>query len=225
MIQAKKSDTKIVAHARRELEMAGLFTANKQNDYDGFIGKGSLALIKLFDDWTHDDVARMQAVHSVFNFLVGGDLLSPPTNDPDEWEDVKVEEQTITRNKRNNMYITRDGRKTWFNLRTEQRGVCNDIKTGKPLEGVRDPNGSTKVNKDTEGSADAGNGGHGVDPSTVAPGTEVPSTEGEPSPAEPRGENDSPVEDGKLDAGVEPKGKAVAPKKKTAKKKPQTGEK
>lgn len=86
MKQPRKTDSQIVGHARRELEMAGLFTVNKENDYDGFIGKGVLAMVKLFDEWTGDNPQKMQAIQSVFNYVIAGDLLSPPTNDPDEWK-------------------------------------------------------------------------------------------------------------------------------------------
>lgn len=220
MIEPRKGDNPIVAHARRELEMAGLFTPSENGDYDGFIGKGSLALIKLFDQWTQDDPSKMQVLQNMFQYLIVGDLLSPPTNDPDEWEDVQVEGQTVTRNRRNNMYITRDGKKTWFNLRTQQKGICNDIKTGKPLEGVRDPNGSTKVTKDKESSADAGNAGDGANTSGTAEG-EASAKDADTS----TGADTGPVEEGKLDAGVEQKSAEAPSEKKAAKKKPQSGEK
>lgn len=219
MIEPRKGDNPIVAHARRELEMAGLFTPSENGDYDGFIGKGSLALIKLFDQWTQDDPAKMQVLQNMFQYLIVGDLLSPPTNDPDEWEDVQVEGQTVTRNRRNNMYITRDGKKTWFNLRTQQKGICNDIETGKPLEGVRDPNGKTKVSEDQESATDAsdsGDGGHSSEPESGQATDPVEATES-------RGEDAKPVEGGELNAGVEPEGSEDPGKTKAPKKKSQSG--
>jgi len=226
MKEAKKSDSLMVAHARRELEMAGLFTANKENDYDGFIGRGTLALVKLFNDWTDDDPAKMQAIHNVFNAVIFGDLLSPPTNDPDEWETVEVEGQSITRNKRNNMYITRDDRQTWYNLRTEQRGICNDSETGKPLEGVEDPNGPAKEDaKDQESTADADDSGDGKSSELAAADeASTKSEEGEPSVAEPQAGADSgPVEDGELDKGVEPESETGSSEAEAPKNKPQSG--
>lgn len=194
MIQPRKNDSQMVGHARRELEMAGLFTVNEENDYDGFIGKGVIALVKLFDDWTKDDPAKMQAIDSVFGFVIKGDLLSPPTNDPDEWEDFEVDGVVTVRNKRNIMYITRDGMKTWFNLRTEQKGICNDHKTGKPLEGVEDPNGHKPKANDQESTADADNAGDGKDAELAATDAATEAA------AEPQG-----VEAAEQHPGVEPK--------------------
>lgn len=211
MLEIRKGDSKIVGHARRELELAKLFTPNEAEKYDGFIGRGVLALVKTFDEWSEDDASRMSALHQVFNFLVQGDLLSPPTDDPDEWEDIDVDGKAFTRNKRNNMYITRDERKTWFNLRTEQRGVCTDHLTGEPLEGVEDPNVErTEATENQEGTTDADNARDGGDaPDATA------SDEGDVD----GGFNHEPVEEAELDAGVEsesPKAssKAKAPKKK-----------
>lgn len=228
MKQPKKNDSQIVGHARRELEMANLFTVNKENDYDGFIGKGVLAMVKLFDEWTGDDPAKMSAVSSVFSYVIAGDLLTPPTNDPDEWEEFEVDGSKVRRNKRNIMYITRDDGKTWFNLRSEQKGICNDYETGKPLEGVKDPNGETEQTaKDQESTADADDAGDGKDAELAATDTPAESREeGETGDAEPSaGPDDSPVEEGKLDAGVEQKSSEASSETETAAEEPQTGEK
>lgn len=220
----RKGDSEMVGHARRELEIAGLFTPNKEEEYDGFIGKGVLAMVKLFDEWSQNDPQKMTALNSVFRYVISGDLLSPPTNDPDEWEDVEVEGQTVTRNKRNPMFITRDDRKTWFNLRTEQKGICNDINTGKPVEGVEDPNGQAAT-ENQEGPADAGDAGdgeHAVGPAETAA---EPRPEGEAGDAEPEtGTDSSPVEDGELDAGVEPESKEAAGETEAPAEEPKTGE-
>jgi hypothetical protein len=232
MKQPKKNDSQIVGHARRELEIAGLFTANKENDYDGFIGKGVLALVKLFDQWTNDEPAKMSAVSSVFSYVIAGDLLSPPTNDPDEWEEFVVDGVKTVRNKRNIMYITRDDRKTWFNLRTEQRGICNDIETGKPLEGVEDPNGKTDAQpvsderadgpehkedaaQDKESPADANDAGHGKD-------AELAATDSENAGAT---EGSQGVEAAELDAGVEQKSSETSSETEAPAEEPQVGEK
>jgi hypothetical protein len=227
MQQLKKGDSQIVGHARRELEIAGLFTANKDSDYDGFIGKGVLAMVKLFESWSGGDPNKMQAINSVFQYVTAGDLLSPPTDDPDEWEPYDIEGQTGFRNKRNPMFITRDDRKTWLNLRTQQQGICNDHKTGKPLEGVEDPNGTPEQTaKDQEGPADAGNAGDGADAQPATEGEAESRPEGEAGDAEPSTGSDSgSVEEGKLDAGVEQESSKAPSETETPAEKPQTGEK
>ena len=221
MKEIRKGDSELVGHARRELELAGLFTPNKENDYDGFIGKGTLALIKLFDDWCKDDPQKMQAVSSVFSYLIAGDLLSPPTNDPDEWEDFEIEGQTVKRIKRNIFFITRDDRKTWFNLRHDQKGICNDIKTGKPLEGVEDPNGKAEQTaQDQEGPADANNTGDGADTNEPTPiGDLAPGV----GPEESVAEGSEKVEAGELNPGVEPEGEADQGEAEAPAKKPKSG--
>lgn len=218
----------MVGHARRELEIANLFAANKENDYDGFIGRGVLAMVKVFEDWSKDDPARMQALESVFSFVIHGDLLSPPTNDPDEWEDFEVEGQMVRRNKRNIMYITRDEGKTWFNLRTEQKGICNDYETGKPVEGVEDPNGKTEqAAQDQEGPADAGDSGdgeHAGQPESGQPeGGSTPAKSSEDADTS-TGTDAGSVEAGEQHAGVEPESQTDQSKAKAPKKKSQTGE-
>jgi hypothetical protein len=125
------------------------------------------------------------------------------------------------------MYITRDERKTWFNLRSEQTGICNDIKTGKPLEGVEDPNGKAEqASQDQEATADASDAGHGKDAERPAPAeTELPEA-GEPSDPEPStGSDSSPVEEGKLDTGVEQESSEAPSETEATAEKPQDGEK
>lgn len=220
----RKGDSEMVGHARRELEIAGLFTPNKEDEYDGFIGKGTLALVKTFDEWSKNDPQKMTALNSVFRYLIAGDLLSPPTNDPDEWEDVEVEGQTVTRNKRNQMFITRDDRKTWFNLRTQQKGICNDYETGKPLEGVEDPNGQADT-ENKESAADAGDAGDGKNSERAAEAEAESRPEGTDGDAEPStGADSSPVEDGELDAGVEQKSEAAPSEAEAPAEEQKTGE-
>lgn len=71
-----------------ELEIAGLFAKNEEQQYDGFIGRGSLALIKTFNDWAKDDPGRMMVSpgYSIHQKV----FLFPPTDDPDEWEETVV---------------------------------------------------------------------------------------------------------------------------------------
>lgn len=224
MQQLRKGDSEMVGHARRELEIAGLFTVNEESQYDGFIGRGVLALVKTFEDWAGADPSKRQAIQSVFNYVIAGDLLSPPSDDPEEWEPYDVEGHKGLRNKRNGMFISRDDRKTWINLRTDQRGICNDHLTGKPLEGVKDPNGKAEqATQNQEGPADAGDAGNGADAQPTTDGQTESRPEEKSGDAKPgTGADSSPVEEGKLDAGVEQKssenpGEKKAPAKKSKK--------
>lgn len=187
MLNLREGDSPMVGHARRELEMAKLFDADEKEGYDGFIGRGALSLVKSFNQWTDNDPAKMEALSEVFLSLIHKDLLSAPTNDPEEWEEFNIEGSTGLKNKRNEMYISRDNLETWYNLRSGQQGVLIDHKTGKPLEGV-------KIN-DGKRTTDGGNGkgdGASAEVSTAQPEEEAGKV------------NTERVEDSKLNDRVEP---------------------
>ena len=203
MKQQKKGDSKLVTHARRELEMAGLFEVRE--DYDGSIGRGVLALVKEFDRWSDNDSAKMQALHSCFNYIVIGDLLSRPTTDPAEWEEFAMPDgKKITRNIRNVFYVTED-MKSWKNLRTEETGMCVDHLTGKVLEGEKKEDGNS------ESTTDASDAGNGSDSGSVASEKETVSPGSTGAHA--------PVEGGELEPAVEQESSDAPSEKKTATKK------
>lgn len=116
----KKGDSKIVAHARRELGMAGTFEKNEH--YDGSIGRGTLALVKLFSEWCGSDHAKMETMAMSFNQLIAGELLSPPTTDPDEWETVEGAGEGVVRNKRCPFYASKDNGATWTHIQNQESG-------------------------------------------------------------------------------------------------------
>lgn len=124
----KDTDTKMVAHARRELEIAGAF--DKTEDYDGQIGRSVLALVKLFDKWCHGNRAMAESVALGFNQIVSGELLSPPTTDPDEWEVVEGADLGTVRNKRSPFYVSSDNGKTWMHLGDKETGYSKNHITG-----------------------------------------------------------------------------------------------
>ena len=192
MINPREGDSQIVEHARRELQMAKLFDANEKENYDGFIGRGALSMVKNFDKWTDNDPAKMSALSEVFSFLIHKELLSAPTNDPDEWEEFNIEGSTGLKNKRNEFYISRDNLKTWYNLRSGQQGVIHDYKTGKPLEGV------TINEKSTTNASDTGDGGHSDGPGNGSGDSDAVPT------GHKQSEGSEKMEDQKLHDRVEP---------------------
>ena len=129
MKEPRKGDSLIVAHARRELELSGAF--KKTEDYDGFMGPAILALIKTFDSWSKGNSAKMQILHQAFNTLVAGELLAPPTDDPEEWQRINREDgKDVLRNLRSPFYVSIDGGKTWRNTATGETGRSRDHITG-----------------------------------------------------------------------------------------------
>ena len=128
MIEIRKSDSLIVGHARRELEMAEAF--KKTKDYDGQIGRAALAVVKVFDEWTKGDPALLESIHLAFNQIVTGELLSNPTTDPDEWEAIEHEDKTAWRNKRSPFYMSGDAGVSWQHMGNGQSGKSKNHITG-----------------------------------------------------------------------------------------------
>lgn len=133
MSKSRNNDTLIVAHARRELELAGAF--KKTKDYDGILGRAILAQVKTFCEWTKEDPALMEVVHQGFSAVIMGELLSPPTDDPEEWEKIEREDnKRVWRNRRSPFYISTDKGKSWINMTNEERGKSRNHITGEDPE-------------------------------------------------------------------------------------------
>ena len=203
----RKSDTKFVAHARRELNMSGAF--KKTDDYDGSMGPGILAMVKVFSDWFSDDNIKANSAIDGFMRLLQGELLSPPTTDPDEWEAIKGSPDGTCRNKRNQFFVSTDFGKTWMHLQTKERGNSRDHITGKDVEDAEQPSDvgadgridSSSIKKDKESHAAS---------VTSTPAIKDPSTPPEQTNTgdDQRSGKSSETSSGSgLDSGVESQGK------------------
>lgn len=188
-----KSDSKFVEHARRELNMCGAFDKNDDTGYNGEMGRGLLALVKVFSEWFGNSKPMAETALDAFNRLLNGEIMSPPTTDPDEWEAVEGAEPGTVRNKRNAFFVSTDFGKTWMHLQNKQRGNSRDRITGEdPTDGIdrrneqADKHGTGEkdlVPTSTEASAGADNGssestaqsdGPGLDPGVAAESQEAP---------------------------------------------------
>jgi hypothetical protein len=116
----KRNEGKFVQHARRELQMSGAF--NKTKDYDGSMGRGLLAMVKLFVQWSGGEQAKMEAMAMGFTQLISGELLSPPTTNPDEWEQIEGAAEGTVRNKRCPFYLSTDFGATWTHIQNQETG-------------------------------------------------------------------------------------------------------
>lgn len=218
MIKPRNGDSLIVAHARRELEMSGAFDTT--DDWDGNIGRGILALVKTFDQRSEGKSASMQIIHQTFNSLVAGDLLVPPTTDPDEWEKIERDDQTVYRNKRSPFYVTNDLKfRTWTNIATKEKGMCRNHKTGEDPEEpdeIKRENaalaGAAVGNTDADQVADTSDGRD--DKETGKPASDAGSSEAAPD-----------AEGHSVDSGVASKGKKDQSKPKKSTRKPKGGKK
>jgi len=75
----------LVEHARRELELAGLF--DKDADYDGELAKAVMELIEVFSKQEHSGCSAGM-VSNLFNKLSKYQTITPLTFKDDEWNEV-----------------------------------------------------------------------------------------------------------------------------------------
>jgi hypothetical protein len=103
-------DGNLVAHARRELERAGLLKPD--SDYGGMLGRSVLDLVRVFAGEGHSGASAGIAA-DLFNRLARFDVLSPITAHPSEWMEV---EPGVYQSKRKPSVLWRDGEATWYDL-------------------------------------------------------------------------------------------------------------
>ena len=94
----------LVEHARRELQLAGLFDAD--SDYGGALGRAVLELIEKFSDEGHSGASAAMALR-VFSLLAAFKNLTPLTAAPGEW--LEVEAGKMWQSRRNSTAFSRDG--------------------------------------------------------------------------------------------------------------------
>lgn len=156
MSKSRSADSPFMAHARRELEMAGAFVVN--DELDGTLGRTVMGLVRLTDKWCGDNNQMREAIGQAFTTVISGGLLSMPTDNADEWAPVNVEEgQPDTwRNIRNPFYVSNDAGKTWYHLMSKQKGesrhVDSNISIPDPLQTTSKEDDS---NVNTDGKTEA----------------------------------------------------------------------
>lgn len=110
----------LVAHAIRELKIAGI--GEEDSDYGGAISKCVLDLITLFASQRHSG-GSAELVRQIFAQLSDFEVLTPITDDPEEWESVSKEfNEPMWQNKRGTAYFSKDGGKTWMHVGTKVKG-------------------------------------------------------------------------------------------------------
>jgi hypothetical protein len=75
----------LVSHAKRELELAGLF--GKNDFYDGYTGKAVLELVEVFAKQGHSGMSAPLTI-KLFKELADFKPINPITGNDDEWEEV-----------------------------------------------------------------------------------------------------------------------------------------
>lgn len=103
-------------HAKRELELAGLF--DKDSDYDGMLGEAVLELVKVFAKQGHSGFSAAMTL-KLFNEVANFKPLTPIGKSKDEWMDVAemtADGKGMWQNLRRSTTFSRDGGKTWYDI-------------------------------------------------------------------------------------------------------------
>lgn len=94
----------LIEHARRELQLAGLF--DPSSDYGGAIGESVMMLIEKFSGHGHSGHSASRVI-ALFTELSRFRNLTPLTRDPGEW--LEVEAGRLWQSRRNCDAFSRDG--------------------------------------------------------------------------------------------------------------------
>ena len=105
--------SKLVEHAKRELELAGFF--DKDSDYDAALGEDVLELVKVFAKQGHSGGSAPVTLN-LFNVLINFDTIVPLTNNSDEWY---APNEGLRQSKRNPSIFSDDDLQTYFDVRCE----------------------------------------------------------------------------------------------------------
>jgi len=95
-------------HAERELRRIG------GGGYDGMIDKAVMELVDTFSVQGHSGGSAMQTL-AIFDRVAQFKVLSPLTDDPDEWMLV-AEPANTWQSRRQSSCFSRDGGKSWYDI-------------------------------------------------------------------------------------------------------------
>jgi len=111
-LEAVFTDTggNLLAHAKRELELAGLF--DEDADYGGDVARSVLDLVRVFATQGHSGGSAHLAIE-LFGRLARFDVLSPLTAHPADWMEVG---EGLWQSKRKSSAFWRAGEAAWYDL-------------------------------------------------------------------------------------------------------------
>lgn len=107
-------DSPLIAHARRELELAGLFDADA--DYGGAPAQIVMQLVEVLAGQGLSGGSH-GLVMALFNQVATFKPLTPLTSEPAEWIDrSEISGEPMWQNRRDSAMFSRDGGQTWYNV-------------------------------------------------------------------------------------------------------------
>lgn len=122
-----EEESNLVAHAKRELELAGMYDADA--DYDGLLAPHILDLIRLFASEGHSGGSAAVTL-GVFERLARYKTLSPLTDDPEEWMQVEMGDKECWQSRRQSSCFSSDSGKTYYDIDEKDRPM-HTSKVGK----------------------------------------------------------------------------------------------
>lgn len=126
--------SQLVAHAERELRLAGLF--DKDSDYEGILGQAVLELVKVFASQGHSGFSAGQTIR-LFEQLASYRALTPVTSDPSEWmkihDGLQSEPRPLWQSTRQSSCFSNDGGQTYWDIDANDGRA---IKTSAPPRGA-----------------------------------------------------------------------------------------
>jgi len=111
----------LLAHARRELDLAGLFKSD--SDYNGMVAFDVVDLVRVFASQGHSG-GSAQLTIELFTRLASFDVLTPITAHPAEWMEVGT---GMFQNRRKSSVFWREGNQTWYDI-NEPIGPAKAVK-------------------------------------------------------------------------------------------------
>jgi len=119
----------LLVHAKRELELAGLF--DKDSDYEGMLGESTMRLIKTFSEEGHSGFSAGMAIH-IFHKLANFENLTPITDSKEDWMDVSEygggDKNKMWQCRRNSSLFSTDGGKTYYDVNDNERKTKESVK-------------------------------------------------------------------------------------------------
>lgn len=117
-------DSPLVEHARRELQLAGLFSEDA--DYGPMIGDACLAIIEVFASQGHSGVSAAHTT-AIVTKLMAYEPLTELTNDPADWIDVsEMSGRPMWQCRRHSAAFSEDGGKTYTVLGSDTRFTAKE---------------------------------------------------------------------------------------------------
>lgn len=105
----------LVEHAKKELELAGMF--DKDSDYGGAIGESVLELVEIFAKQGHSGFSAMLTLE-LFNKVAHYKTIVEFI--PSLKDSIEVSETVIQSTRRSDVF-TRDGGKNWYSIDTDEK--------------------------------------------------------------------------------------------------------